>query len=257
MHNPTRGSFMYEALVQARDHVYHRIMRVFLGALGFLALAACDPPPPQYPQYRYGNGGDPAINGDPNPPPAYSNDPNAPPSTYPQNQPPQQPPPSYTTATTQPGYTSTVPPAGYPPPPSDQQPGYTSTAPQPQGPPPGLPPAPAPPPSGAMPPPESGSSVAAGQYTCWQVGMGGYVASTLVSINLNPDGSYQVAGYNNAGGTYRTDTVAVYLNGGPLNGWVGAIGANAKGPLVRFRPEAPNNPGREMHQGDHLCFLHF
>lgn len=107
------------------------------------------------------------------------------------------------------------------------------------------------------PPPDMGSSaVAAGQYTCWQVGMGGYVASRLVSVNLNPDGSYQVAGYNNAGGTFRADTVAIYLNGGPLNGWVGAIGANAKGPLVRFRPDAPNDPGREMHQGDHLCFLH-
>ena len=221
-------------------------MRVLLGVLGVLVLAACDPPPPQYPQYRYGNG-DPSQ-GNPNPPPAYSNDPNAPPSTYPQNQPPP-----YTTATPEPGYTSTVPPAGYTQPPPPPEPGYTSTAP-PASPPPGLPPQPAGAP--AM-PPESGSSVASGQYTCWQVGMGGYVASSLVSINLNGDGSYQVAGYNNAGGTYRTDTVAVYLNGGPLNGWVGAIGANAKGPLVRFRPEAPNNPGREMHQGDHLCFLHF
>jgi hypothetical protein len=240
---------MYESLVQAKDHVYHRIMRILLGALGVLALVSCDPPPPQYPQYRYGNGG--PVQGEPNPPPAYSNDPNAPPSTYPQN----QPPPQYTTATPQPGYTSTVPPPGYTSP-AAPEPGYTSTAPPASSSPtPGLPPPPAGAP--AMPPPESGSSIASGQYTCWQVGMGGYVASTLVSINLNGDGSYQVAGYNNAGGTYRMDTVAVYLSGGPLNGWVGAIGANAKGPLVRFRPEAPNNPGREMHQGDHLCFLHF
>jgi len=87
--------------------------------------------------------------------------------------------------------------------------------------------------------------------------MGGYVASNLVSVTLNADGTYQVAGYSGAGGTYRADSVAIYLGGGPLNGWVGAIGANAKGPVVRFRPDVPNNPGREMHQGDHLCFLHF
>ncbi|HEY1817433.1 MAG TPA: hypothetical protein VGG74_34070 [Kofleriaceae bacterium] len=222
-------------------------MRVVLGSLALLALASCDPPPPQYPQYRYGN--DPSQ--DPNPPPAYSNDPNAPPSTYPQPQsqpqpppPGQQPPHGYTSTSPQPGYTTTV------------VPGYSGPPPQtPAG-----PPAPEmPPPTSAGPPPamQSPSSIAAGQYTCWQVGMGGYVASTLVSVSLNPDGTYQVAGYKNAGGSYRTDTISVYLTGGPLNGWIGAIGANAKGPLVRFRPDTPNNPGNEMHQGDHLCFLRF
>ncbi|HEY3803501.1 MAG TPA: hypothetical protein VGL61_12870 [Kofleriaceae bacterium] len=214
-------------------------MRVLLGSLALLALASCDPPPPQYPQYRYGN--DPSQ--DPNPPPAYSNDPNAPPSTYPQPQ-AQPPPPGYTSTTPQPGYTTTVVP-GYsgPPPQTPAGPSAPAMPPQPDG--------------GPPPAMQSPSSIAAGQYTCWQVGMGGYVASTLVSVNLNPDGTYQVAGYKNAGGSYRTDTVSVFLTGGPLNGWIGAIGANAKGPLVRFRPDTPNNPGNEMHQGDHLCFLHF
>jgi hypothetical protein len=229
------------------EFVYHRHMRVLLGSLALLALASCDPPPPQYPQYRYGN--DPSQ--DPNPPPTYSNDPNAPPSTYPQPQPqppPQGPPPPSQGG--QPGYTTTV------------VPGYSGPPPQAPG---GGPPPPPPPSNGGelsgFPPspggPPSASSIAAGQYACWQVGMGGYVASTLGSVSLNPDGTYQVAGYKNAGGNYRTDSVSVYLTGGPLNGWIGAIGANAKGPLVRFRPDTPNNPGAEMHQGDHLCFLHF
>jgi hypothetical protein len=216
-------------------------MRVLLGTLALLALASCDPPPPRYPQYQDGN--DPSQ--DPNRPPTYSNDPNAPPSTYPQPQ--QQPPPGYTTTAPPPGYTTTAPPP----------PGYTTTAP----PPPNGPPTNGPPlqgyPTQSPEPSSSGSSIASGPYTCRQVGMGGYVASNLVTVNLNPDGTYQVAGYQNAGGSFRTDSVAVYLSGGPLNGWVGAIGANAKGPLVRFRPDAPNNPGTEMHQGDHLCFLRF
>jgi hypothetical protein len=241
--------------VQAKDHVYDRDMRVLLGTIALLAIASCDPPPPNYAQYRYGN--DPSQN--PNPPPTYSNDPNAPPSTYPQpNQPPppqpgELPPPNYNSG----GYTTTV----VPPPPSQNSApppmsgGYTTTVVPPQNaaPPPNAPPASYPPP----PPSSDGGAIALGQYTCFQVGMGGYVASSLVSVTLNADGSYQVAGYNNAGGSYRADTVAVYLNGGPLNGWIGAIGANAKGPLVRFRPAAPNNPGREMGQGDQLCFLRF
>ncbi len=129
--------------------------------------------------------------------------------------------------------------------------GYTTTIVPP--PPPNYPAAPPPMPA----PGPDASSLASGQYTCFQVGMGGYVASSLVNVTLNPDGSYQVAAYNNAGGSYRADSVSVYLNGGPLNGWIGAIGANAKGPLVRFRPDAPNNPGRDMHQGDQMCFLRF
>ncbi|HEX4454002.1 MAG TPA: hypothetical protein VH143_24230 [Kofleriaceae bacterium] len=230
-------------------------MRVVLGTMLVLVLASCDPPPPNYAQYRYAN--DPSQN--PNPPPAYSNDPNAPPSTYPRPGPPQPPGPPPTAA----GYTTTnVPPpspnnGGAPPPMTG---GYTTTV-VPPAPPPMAPPGPPPANYPAAPPmlapgPES-SSLANGQYTCFQVGMGGYVASSLVNVTLNPDSSYQVAGYNNAGGSYRTDSVSVYLNGGPLNGWIGAIGANAKGPLVRFRPDAPNNPGRDMHQGDQMCFLRF
>ena len=233
--------------------MYHRLMRVLLGTIALFALASCDPPPPNYAQYRYGN--DPSQA--PNPPPTYSNDPNAPPSTYPQQGPPA-PGPAPTTG----GYTTTaVPPpspnsGGVPPPMSG---GYTTTVvpPQSQGPSPAPMPAPMPDYPAAPPPAAMNGAIANGQYTCFQVGMGGYVASSLVNVTLNPDGSYQVGGYNNAGGSYRADTVAIYMNGGPLNGWVGAIGANAKGPLVRFRPAAPNNPGREMNQGDQLCFLRF
>jgi hypothetical protein len=225
-------------------------MRVLLGTMAVLAIASCDPPPPNYAAYRYGN--DPSQN--PNPPPAYSNDPNAPPSTYPQQGPPPPPGPPPTAA----GYTTTtVPPppnnSGAPPPMTG---GYTTTIVPPQSaapPPPNYPAAPPPMPA----PGPDASSLATGQYTCFQVGMGGYVASSLINVTLNPDGSYQVAAYNNAGGSYRADSVSVYLNGGPLNGWIGAIGANAKGPLVRFRPDAPNNPGRDMHQGDQMCFLRF
>jgi hypothetical protein len=238
-------------------------MRVLLGTMAIFALASCDPPPPNYAQYRYGN--DPSQN--PNPPPMYSNDPNAPPSTYPQQGPP--PPPGPAPAPAYGSYTTTtVPPpspnnSGAPPPTTG---GYTTTvvppqnaAPPPNGPPPNYPPPnyPAGPPMPAPMPGPSDASLANGAYTCFQVGMGGYVASSLVSVTLNPDGSYQVGGYNNAGGSYRTDSVSIYLNGGPLNGWIGAIGANAKGPLVRFRPDAPNNPGRDMHQGDQMCFLRF
>ncbi|HEY1546568.1 MAG TPA: hypothetical protein VGG28_02045 [Kofleriaceae bacterium] len=235
-------------------------MRVLLGTMAIFALASCDPPPPSYAQYRYNN--DPSQN--PNPPPAYSNDPNAPPSTYPQQGPPPPPGPAPTYG----GYTTTtVPPPspnnnnGAPPPMGGT---YTTTVVPPQAPAAAPPPAAnypaAPPPAAGMPAPPAPvgeSSLASGAYTCFQVGMGGYVASTLVNVTINPDGSYQVGGYNNAGGSYRTDSVSIYLNGGPLNGWIGAIGANAKGPLVRFRPDAPNNPGRDMHQGDQMCFLRF
>lgn len=264
-------------------------MRALSGTLAIAGLAAlfaaCDPPPPQYPQYRYGS--DPAAQ-DPN---AMPQPPVAQPTAYPSNGDPNAPPPppgytstapqpGYGPAAPQPGYTSTAvqaPTPGYTTTNGDPAPpgggGYTSTATQPgyapapggpspvgpapaQGPAP-LAPAPGPPyPTGPAPLPASGS-IANGQYMCWQMGVGGYVASNLGSVNLNPDGTYQVAGYNGAGGSYRADTVAVYFNGGPLNGWVAAVGANAKGPLVRFRPDIPSNPGREMHQGDHLCFLHF
>jgi hypothetical protein len=220
----------------------------FLGTLAIVALLGCDPAPPSYAQYRY-----PDSTGQPPPPQQQP-----PPGSY-----PSQPPPGYTTTQVQPSYTTTQvqPASGGAPLPSGPytttqiQPGYAPAAP---------PPAPMPPPQPGPetypPPPQTApptGSLASGQYACWQVGMGGYVASNLISVTINTDGTYQVAGYNNGGGSYRADSVSVYLSSGPLNGWVGAIGANAKGPVVRFRPDIPNNPGAEMRQGDHLCFLHF
>jgi hypothetical protein len=229
--------------------VYRHRMRALFGTLALAALLGCDPAPPSYAQYRY-----PDSTGQPPPP---QQQPQPQPSAYPTA---GQPPPGYSTTQVQPSYTTTqVQPggAGSPPPTGPYtttqiQPGYAPAAPPPAP----MPPMPQPGPDTYPNAPPAGS-LASGQYACWQVGMGGYVASNLISVTINNDGTYKVAGYNNGGGTYRADSVSIYMSSGPLNGWVGAIGANAKGPLVRFRPDVPNSPGPEMRQGDHLCFLHF
>jgi hypothetical protein len=107
---------------------------------------------------------------------------------------------------------------------------------------------------GMLPVAEGGARLPAGNYACWLSGLGTYRASALGTIAFGADGNYQAS---KGAGSYRLDAAAatLKLSGGPLDGWVGAVGASASGPSVRFRAESPGDPGPSLKIGDHVCRL--